>query len=191
MENAHLKARAAAARSTGLLSIADDGGLVIDALDGAPGVNSHRFLGENTSFERQNGPHSGDAADVPEEKRTCRFVCAVVIATPDGPTFECRAPAKAASRTRSGATHGFGYDPIFLLPEREAHGGTAAGREASPQPSRQGARLRPRAPARPCPVGRFRRCQRKAPDSCQTSRKKLWMVDRNLLEKGEEALWRD
>src|SRR5690349_21497309 len=75
MENARLKARAAV-EYTGLLSIADDGGLVIDALDGAPGVYSHRFLGENTSFSDKMDGVLRMLSDVPDERRTCRFVCA-------------------------------------------------------------------------------------------------------------------
>src|SRR5690349_6835145 len=87
MENARLKAAEAVAR-TGLVSIADDGGLSIDALGGAPGVQSHRFLGSDTPFTRKMTHILETLSDTPEEERTCRFQCAVVIATPDGQMLE-------------------------------------------------------------------------------------------------------
>jgi XTP/dITP diphosphohydrolase len=118
--NAHLKARAAVEVS-GLTSIADDGGLVIDALDGAPGVHSHRFLGVDRSFDEKMDAILDRMRDLPDEQRTCRFVCAVVVRTPDGTTFECEGTCEGRiARTKRGS-HGFGYDPIFLLPESDRH----------------------------------------------------------------------
>jgi XTP/dITP diphosphohydrolase len=120
MENAHLKARAAVAQ-TGLLSIADDGGLVIDALDGAPGVHSHRFLGENATFDEKMDRILELLRSVPDEKRSCRFACAVVIATPDGRTFECTGTCEGRIAHEKRGANGFGYDPIFLFPEQNQH----------------------------------------------------------------------
>jgi XTP/dITP diphosphohydrolase len=120
LENAYLKARAAVAL-TGLTSIADDGGLVIDALDGAPGVHSHRFLGENTGFDEKMGRILEMLRDLPDERRTCRFTCAVVIATPDGTFFECEGSCEGRIAREMRGTHGFGYDPIFLLPGSGRH----------------------------------------------------------------------
>ena len=120
LENAHLKARAAVAE-TGLISIADDGGLVIDALNGAPGVHSHRFLGANASFDSKMDRVLALMHDVPDEKRTCRFECAVVIATPDGQTFECRGICEGRIGHAKRGDNGFGYDPIFFVPELGKH----------------------------------------------------------------------
>lgn len=120
MENAELKARAAAA-ATGRPSIADDAGLEIDALDGRPGLYSKRFLGEETPFREKMRRILAMLADVPDEERGCRFHCAVAIAHPDGRLWRCTGvcEGRVARETRGG--HGFGYDPIFLLPERGRH----------------------------------------------------------------------
>jgi XTP/dITP diphosphohydrolase len=120
MENAHLKAKATA-QHTGLIAIADDGGLVIDALDGAPGVQSHRFLGERTSFVEKMTRVLEMMRDVPEERRTCRFECAVVIATPEGETWECRGICEGRIAHEMRGSQGFGYDPIFFLPQFGKH----------------------------------------------------------------------
>lgn len=114
MANAHLKAIAAVAQ-TGLVSIADDGGLVIDALDGRPGVKSHRFLGAETSFPVKMTRILEMMDGVPEERRTCRFQCAVVIATPDGQTFESMGTCEGRIGHEMKGTHGFGYDPIVYV----------------------------------------------------------------------------
>ena len=120
LENAHLKARAAL-RHTGLLSIADDGGLVIDALNGAPGVYSHRFLGENTTFSEKMDGVLNMLRDVPDDRRTCRFVSTVVIAAPDGSLFECVGTCEGRIAREKRGANGFGYDPIFLFPELNRH----------------------------------------------------------------------
>jgi XTP/dITP diphosphohydrolase len=120
LENAHLKARAGATLS-GLISIADDGGLVIDALNGAPGVQSHRFLGADTSFDEKMNRILEMLRDVSIDKRTCRFVSAVVVATPDGRVFECERTCEGRIAYEKRGSYGFGYDPIFYLPERDQH----------------------------------------------------------------------
>jgi len=120
MENAHLKARAAA-DDTGLVAIADDGGLCIDALGGAPGVKSHRFLGETTSFPVKMTRILEMLQEVPEVERTCRFQCAVVIAAPEGATYECLGTCEGRIGHEMRGTFGFGYDPIVLIPELGKH----------------------------------------------------------------------
>lgn len=120
LENAYLKA-AAAVDLTGLVSIADDGGLCIDALGGSPGVKSHRFLGADTPFPAKMARILEMMKDVPEEERTCRFQCAVAIAAPDGRRFDCMGVCEGRIGYEMRGEHGFGYDPIFVLPESGRH----------------------------------------------------------------------
>lgn len=112
--NASIKALAVA-EHTGELAIADDSGLVIDALDGAPGVFSSRFAGEGASDEDRNTKVLNLMKDVPAEKRTARFVCVAAIAEPGKVigTAEGKCEGHIISEPRG--THGFGYDPIFLV----------------------------------------------------------------------------
>jgi XTP/dITP diphosphohydrolase len=113
--NAVIKARACAA-FTCAISFADDAGLEIDALNGMPGVHSRRFAGEETPFPAKMGILLEMLKDVPPERRTARFRCAVAIATPDGAvyTFEDTLDGRIADAPRGQA--GFGYDPIFYVP---------------------------------------------------------------------------
>jgi len=120
MANAVLKADAAV-ELTGLVSIADDGGLCIDALDGQPGVYSHRFLGADTPFPEKMRQILEMMKDVPLEKRTCRFQCAVVVATPDGGRYECMGICEGHIGYAMRGDHGFGYDPIFVVSEIGKH----------------------------------------------------------------------
>ena len=116
MENARIKALAGLALS-GLLTIADDGGLCIDALDGRPGVKSHRFLGEHTSFNEKMTHILDLMRSVPVDLRTCRFQCAIVLAYPDGRIFECMGSCDGIIGSAIAGSGGFGYDPIFFLPQ--------------------------------------------------------------------------
>ncbi len=118
--NAHLKADAALAHS-GVTCIADDGGLVIDALGGAPGVKSHRFLGEDTSFDLKMDRILEMMRDVPDAERTCRFQCVVVIASPDGRKWECEGICEGRVAHEKRGAFGFGYDPIVYLPALGKH----------------------------------------------------------------------
>jgi XTP/dITP diphosphohydrolase len=118
--NAHLKAAAGVAQ-TDLVAIADDGGLVIDALDGRPGVKSHRFLGEETPFTAKMARILEMMQDVPDPLRACRFQCAVVIATPNGQSYECMGACEGRVAHGLRGAHGFGYDPIVLLPQLGKH----------------------------------------------------------------------
>jgi XTP/dITP diphosphohydrolase len=113
--NAVIKARACAA-FTRAISFADDAGLEIDALGGQPGIYSRRFAGEETPFPVKMGILLEMLKDVPPERRTARFRCAVAIATPDGAvyTFEDTLEGRIADAPRGQA--GFGYDPIFYVP---------------------------------------------------------------------------
>lgn len=119
-ENARLKA-VAACEATGLISIADDAGLEIDALGGQPGVWSKRFLGEHTTFPEKMDRILALMDRVPDEQRGCRFRAAVVIAMPDGAAHTCYGVCEGRiARVRRGS-YGFGYDPIFYLPEIGKH----------------------------------------------------------------------
>ncbi|CCW34222.1 non-canonical purine NTP pyrophosphatase, RdgB/HAM1 family [Chthonomonas calidirosea] len=119
-ENAHLKA-VSAAKHTGRIAIADDGGLVIDALNGAPGVHSHRFLGVDASFDEKMDKILELMRHVPDAERTCRFQCVVVVATPDGQEFVSEGVCEGLVAYEKRGHYGFGYDPIFYLPQLQRH----------------------------------------------------------------------
>ena len=126
-ENALLKAEAIS-KKTGLLTLADDSGLEIDFLDKAPGIYSSRFMGENTPYVEKNTTILDKLSGVPDEKRTARFVCAVAAVRPDGSTEMVRATMEGRIAYKIAGENGFGYDPIFFLPE---YGCTSA--ELSPE----------------------------------------------------------
>jgi len=115
-ENARIKAKAVSAM-TGEIVLADDSGLEIDFLDGAPGVYSARFMGVETSYEIKNTAILQKLSSVPEEKRTARFVCAIACAMPDGRILTCRETMEGRIGYEIRGENGFGYDPIFYLPE--------------------------------------------------------------------------
>lgn len=118
--NALLKARAVAealSDRTDTVVLADDSGLCIDALDGAPGVYSARFLGEDTSYEVKNRTLIEKLSDVPKEKRTARFVCAIAAVLPDGTERTVRGEFEGYIGDAPEGTNGFGYDPIFQVEE--------------------------------------------------------------------------
>jgi XTP/dITP diphosphohydrolase len=119
-ENAELKARAAA-QATGSVCIADDAGLEINALAGQPGLHSKRFLGEDTPFPEKMAHILKTMKDVPDEQRGCRFNCAVAICTPDGQVFHCAGICEGRIAREMRGSHGFGYDPIFYLPQLGKH----------------------------------------------------------------------
>jgi len=105
------------ARATGALVLADDSGLEVDALDGAPGVISARYAGEPKSDARNNEKLLAELADVAEEARGARFVCVMALADPQGLRLvvEGALPGRILPALRGDG--GFGYDPLFLLPE--------------------------------------------------------------------------
>ncbi len=119
-ENALIKARAAV-RATGLVSLADDAGLEIDALGGQPGVYSRRFLGEDTSFPEKMERILELLRGVPGEQRGCRFRAAVAIVHPDGEEHVCYGVCEGRIGHAMRGQYGFGYDPIFFLPTLGKH----------------------------------------------------------------------
>ena len=115
-ENAAIKAKAIM-EMTGEIVMADDSGLEIYYLDGAPGIYSARFMGEDTSYDIKNRALIDKLAGVPDEKRTARFVCAIACALPDGQILESRGTMEGIIGYEIKGKNGFGYDPIFYLPE--------------------------------------------------------------------------
>ena len=111
--NARIKALAAHEASGGLAALADDSGLVVDALDGAPGVYSSRFAGDDATDDDNNAKLLADLADVPDDERTARFVCTLVFIDEDG--SETCAHGTVEGRIGHGlqGNGGFGYDPLF------------------------------------------------------------------------------
>jgi XTP/dITP diphosphohydrolase len=122
--NAEKKARAALAQS-GLPSLADDSGLEVDALDGAPGVLSARYAGEPCDDGANNRKLLGALAGVPDERRTARFRCALVFVGGDGTRLVAEGTCEGRIGHAPRGTGGFGYDPLFLI-EGDARGRTMA-----------------------------------------------------------------
>lgn len=115
-ENALIKARAVAACTEDIV-LADDSGLEIDRLNGEPGVFSARYLGEDTSYSIKNANLIGRLEGVPEEERTARFVCAIAAVLPGGQELTTRAAIEGRIGYEEKGLNGFGYDPIFYVPE--------------------------------------------------------------------------
>lgn len=115
-DNAALKAREAV-RRTGLIALADDSGLEVDALEGAPGVYSARYAGEPKDDERNNDKLLQLLETIPEDKRTARFRCALVMVTPSGEEYLTEGAVEGRILTQRRGLDGFGYDPVFYLPE--------------------------------------------------------------------------
>lgn len=120
-ENALAKARYFAAK-TGLAALADDSGICVDALDGAPGVRSRRFAPvDEARGERQdqaNNRHLAQLlADVPDERRTARYVCAVAVAWPEGRELSRTGTCEGVVLREPRESGGFGYDPLFYVEE--------------------------------------------------------------------------
>ncbi|MCI8373835.1 MAG: XTP/dITP diphosphatase [Lachnospiraceae bacterium] len=115
-ENAVIKAKAVM-KATRALVLADDSGLEIDYLHGEPGVYSARYLGEDTSYRIKNQNLIDRLEGVPEEERTARFVCVIAAAFPDGRVLTARGTIEGIIGYEERGEGGFGYDPIFWLPE--------------------------------------------------------------------------
>jgi len=121
-ENARKKATEYA-RATGLWTLADDSGLVVDALGGAPGVQSARFSGEappgtsRKEIDRRNIAKLLELLrDVPHDKRTARFVCHLCLASPEKVLAEMEGTVEGIIVDEPAGENGFGYDPIFFIP---------------------------------------------------------------------------
>ncbi len=116
-ENAMLKARSGCADSM-MPCIADDSGLCIDALGGRPGVYSARYLGEDVSYPQKIAGLLEELKNIPEGKRTARFVSAVACVFPDGRSFTVRGTVEGRIGYEMRGENGFGYDPIFYVGDR-------------------------------------------------------------------------
>ena len=97
--------------------LADDSGLEIDALNKEPGIYSARYMGEDTSYDIKNQALIDRLEGVPDEKRTARFVCAIAAALPDGSTEVVRGTMEGRIGYEITGENGFGFDPIFYLPQ--------------------------------------------------------------------------
>ena len=115
-ENAVIKA-AQVAKTLGVPALADDSGLEIDYLNKEPGIYSARYLGHDTPYAIKNQKILEKLKDVPKEKRTARFVCAMALVLPDGTTRIAQATMEGCIGYEIKGENGFGYDPIFYLPE--------------------------------------------------------------------------
>ncbi|MBF0622979.1 MAG: XTP/dITP diphosphatase [Magnetococcales bacterium] len=102
------------ARYTGQLALADDSGLVVDALDGAPGVYSARYAGPNASDQDNSDKLLSALTDVPMEQRTGRFMCVLSLATPDGKVKRFEGKVEGRISLKPTGNNGFGYDPVFV-----------------------------------------------------------------------------
>lgn len=120
-ENAMIKASAIAQElrksDVQAIVLADDSGLEIDYLNKEPGIYSARYMGEDTSYTVKNANLIQRLEGVPDEKRTARFVCVIAAVFPDGREFSARAAIEGRIGYEERGENGFGYDPIFYLPE--------------------------------------------------------------------------
>ena len=115
-ENAQIKAKTIC-DLTGEIVLADDSGLEIDYLNKEPGIYSARYMGEDTSYRIKNAHLIQRLEGVPDEQRTARFVCAIAAAFPNGTMKTVRAAMEGRIGYEERGENGFGYDPIFWLPE--------------------------------------------------------------------------
>lgn len=120
-ENAVIKAKAVAAAATsideGIVVLADDSGLEVDYLNKEPGVYSARYMGEDTSYRIKNQSLIYRLKGVPDEKRTARFVCVIAAVFPNGDVVTTRGVIEGKIGYEERGVNGFGYDPIFYLPD--------------------------------------------------------------------------
>lgn len=124
-ENAVIKAKTIM-EMTGEIALADDSGLEVDYLDGAPGIYSARFLGEDTSYDIKNQYIIDKLKEVKGKDRSARFVCAMAAAFPDGEVLTCRGTIEGLIAYEQKGKNGFGYDPIVYVPEYEMTTGEMA-----------------------------------------------------------------
>ena len=112
--NARIKAHAAQQASGGMPVLADDSGLEVDALDGAPGVHSARYAGEPCDDAANNAKLLDALSDVADEARTARFVCQLVFLDESGNEVDARGTVEGRIAHEAHGENGFGYDPLFL-----------------------------------------------------------------------------
>lgn len=115
-ENAEIKAKAVW-KKTGGIVLADDSGLVVDYLNGEPGIYSARYLGEDTSYEVKNQIIIDRVKAAKGSERSARFVCAIAAVLPDGSILHTEAAMEGQIADKPAGTGGFGYDPILYIPE--------------------------------------------------------------------------
>ena len=115
-ENAMIKAEAIC-KMTGEIVLADDSGLEIDYLNKEPGIYSARYMGEDTSYHIKNANLIERLEGVPDEKRTARFVCAIAAILPNGEVLHSEGTIEGIIGYEEQGENGFGYDPIFYLPQ--------------------------------------------------------------------------
>ena len=116
-ENAIIKAKTVM-EATGEMVLADDSGFEVDALNKEPGIYSARYMGEDTPYSIKNAELLRRCEGVPEEKRDARFVCVIACAYPDGTIDTATGIIEGKLAYEPKGENGFGYDPIFFLPER-------------------------------------------------------------------------
>ena len=119
-ENAIIKARAVHAHAKDAVVLADDSGLEIDYLDRQPGVYSSRYMGEDTPYDVKNAAIIRKLAGAVEEERTARFVCVIAAALPDGRILTSQGVIEGRIAHKPAGEEGFGYDPIFYVPDFHA-----------------------------------------------------------------------
>ncbi len=116
-ENAVIKAKAVM-EATGEMVLADDSGFEVDCLGGEPGIYSARYMGEDTPYSVKNAELLRRCEGVPEDKRDARFVCVIACAYPDGTVDTATGVIEGKIANEPKGENGFGYDPVFYLPER-------------------------------------------------------------------------
>ncbi|SDM24484.1 XTP/dITP diphosphatase [Bacillus sp. OK048] len=117
-ENATLKAEAISQRLNKMV-IGDDSGLIVDALEGRPGIYSARYAGEPKDDQKNLEKVLEELKDVSEEKRTARFYCALAVAIPGKETITVAGTCEGRILDEQRGTNGFGYDPVFFVPEKD------------------------------------------------------------------------
>ncbi len=115
-ENAYIKAKAIL-DMTGEAALADDSGLEVDALEGKPGVYSARYSGVHGDDKANNNKLLEELKNTPDDKRTARFVCSIVMLTPDGIRIDARGTVEGIIGHEEIGHNGFGYDPLFNIPQ--------------------------------------------------------------------------
>lgn len=127
-ENAAIKAKEIV-KLTGDIVLSDDSGLEVDYMNGAPGIYSARFLGEDTSYDVKNQYIIDQLKDAEGKQRSARFVCVIACALPEGEVYTRRGTMEGRIAFESAGSHGFGYDPIFYLPEYQCTAAELAPKE--------------------------------------------------------------
>ncbi len=129
LDNARIKAEAGC-KESGLPCIADDSGLCVDALNGAPGVYSARYSGVHGDDDGNNRKLLAELSGVPTEKRTAHFACAICVSFPDGSEVTATGKCEGYIGYEKKGTNGFGYDPLFMVGDRSLAEMTAQEKDA-------------------------------------------------------------